>query len=132
MAFMIIPEEEKPDVPRNRIIIGGFSQGGAVALTALTREPKNAPLAGCLALSTYFPGNKPASDDKDEAKITTPVLQCHGEDDELIGMERGQLTADLVEGLVQKHTFMIFPKMGHECNGEELACIKEFIVKTIS
>ena len=128
---MIISEEETPDVPRNRIMIGGFSQGGAVAITTLTREPKNVPLAGCLALSTYFPGNKPVSDDK-ETKIATPVLQCHGEDDELISIERGQLTADLLEELVEKHTFIKFPYMGHECNDEELARIKEFIDKIFS
>ena len=70
---MIISEEETPDVPRNRIMIGGFSQGGAVAITTLTREPKNVPLAGCLALSTYFPGNKPVSDDK-ETKILRDIV----------------------------------------------------------
>ena len=120
-------EEETTDVPRNRIIIGGFSQGGAVALTTLTKEPKDKPLAGCLALSTYFPGNKPTANDTNNDKISTPVLQCHGEDDEMISIERGQLTADLLEGLVKEHTFMKFPYMGHECNQDELACIKEFI-----
>ena len=113
-------------------MIGGFSQGGAVALTTITRETKTDPLAGCLALSTYFPGNKPATEEGCETKILTPVLQCHGEDDELISIERGQLTADLLQSIVQHHTFMKFPYMGHECNQDELACIKEFIEDKLS
>ena len=127
MDILLFLDEVTPDIPRMRIMIGGFSQGGAVALTTITRETKTDPLAGCLALSTYFPGNKPATEEGCETKILTPVLQCHGEDDELISIERGQLTADLLQSLVQHHTFMKFPYMGHECNQDELACIKEFI-----
>ena len=101
-----------------------------MALTTLTKETDK-PLAGCLALSTYFPGNKPVSNNEDRDKILTPVLQCHGEDDEMISMARGQLTADLLKRLVKQHTFMKFPYMGHECNEDELACIKDFIFKTL-
>ena len=108
-------------------MIGGFSQGGAIALTTLSREPKTEPLAGCMALSTYFPGNKPATNDDDPGLILTPVLQCHGEDDEMISIERGQLTADLVKTLVKEHDFIKFPYMGHECNEDELRQIKKFI-----
>ena len=127
MINIIVSDEATPEIPRSRIIIGGFSQGGAVALTALSREPRNDPLAGCMALSTYFPGNKPATRDDDSTQILTPVLQCHGEDDEMISMERGQLTADLLKTLVKSHTFIKFPYMGHECNEEELMRIKDFI-----
>ena len=124
---MFASDEETPEIPRSRIIIGGFSQGGAIALTTLSREPRDQPLAGCMALSTYFPGNKPATSDDDTAQILTPVLQCHGEDDEMISMERGQLTADLLKTLVRDHTFIKFPYMGHECNEDELIRIKDFI-----
>ena len=124
---MFASDEETPEIPRSRIIIGGFSQGGAIALTTLSREPRDQPLAGCMALSTYFPGNKPATSDDDTAQILTPVLQCHGEDDEMISMERGQLTADLLKTLVKDHTFIKFPYMGHECNEDELIRIKDFI-----
>ena len=100
-----------------------------MALATLTKEEITKPLAGCLALSTYFPGNKPVSNNED--KISTPVLQCHGEDDEMISVERGQLTADLLKSLVKEHTFIKFPYMGHECNEDELAYIKKFIGKIL-
>ena len=95
------------------------------------KEAEHTPLAGCLALSCYFPGNKPELSHVSQPKLATPVLQCHGEDDEMISIERGQLTADLLTSLVKEHTYIKFPFMGHECNEDELACIKEFIVKRL-
>lgn len=51
-----IEEEEKQGIPSNRIMVGGFSQGGAVALyTALTLQK---PLGGVVALSTWMPLSK--------------------------------------------------------------------------
>ena len=44
------------DAGRSRIMIGGFSQGGAIALNTLLRSNDKGKLAGCAALSTYIPG----------------------------------------------------------------------------
>lgn len=52
-----IAAEEALGIPRDRIMVGGFSQGGAVALySAFTREKQ--PLAGILGLSTWIPLHK--------------------------------------------------------------------------
>ena len=66
-----------PDIPKSRILIGGFSQGGAVALSTLFSEVNRAsssegPVAGCVALSTYMPGNKVP---ELKEKISTPIFQ---------------------------------------------------------
>ena len=50
----LIEDEINNGIDPSRIVLGGFSQGGAIALTALSREPRSEPLAGCIALSTYF------------------------------------------------------------------------------
>lgn len=53
----LIANEEKAGISRSRIVVGGFSQGGAVALySALAYDTQ--PLAGILALSTWLPLNK--------------------------------------------------------------------------
>ena len=52
-----ISEEEKKGIPRNRIIVGGFSQGGAVALYSSLTVAKPA-LAGIMGLSTWLPLHK--------------------------------------------------------------------------
>jgi predicted esterase len=48
----LVEEEVAAGIPRNRIVVGGFSQGGHIAYkTVLTSEQ---PLAGCIALSTWL------------------------------------------------------------------------------
>ena len=49
-----IAEEEKAGIPRGRIAVGGFSQGGAVALYS-TLATSQSSLAGIIALSTWMP-----------------------------------------------------------------------------
>ena len=52
----LIAEEEKLGISRNRIVIGGFSQGGAVALySAIALNKNSPPLGGILAFSTWMP-----------------------------------------------------------------------------
>ena len=50
----LIAQEEKIGIPRSRIIIGGFSQGGAVALYSAFAVSQG-PVAGIIALSTWLP-----------------------------------------------------------------------------
>ena len=53
-ALIDMEARELGDSGKSRIMIGGFSQGGAIALNALLRSKDK--LAGCAALSTYIPG----------------------------------------------------------------------------
>jgi len=121
----VIQNETGPDIPRSRIMIGGFSQGGAVALSTLFRG--NTDVAGCLALSTYMPGNK-KPDLPDGAKIDTPIFQCHGEDDEVISFQRGQLTNDILNSLANNVTFKAMKGMGHENNLDEMEMVTKFMM----
>ena len=74
-----IVNAEAGSVPRNRIMVGGFSQGGAVALYTVLKSCDRPPLAGCIALSTYIPGSAAGQTSlpmmTDGAKVTTPILQ---------------------------------------------------------
>jgi len=149
----LVEAETGPEVPRNRIMIGGFSQGGAVSLATLFRSADRsadddsksagaaADLAGCIALSTYVPGNKrPDSKDSQSAesssKVPTltssvPVLQCHGEMDEMISIGRGRLTNQIVQSLTSDVRFHTFPHMGHESSEEELEIVRKFILDVL-
>ena len=55
-SLIDIEARELKDHGKSRIMIGGFSQGGAIALSALLKSSDK--LAGCIALSTYIPGLK--------------------------------------------------------------------------
>jgi len=126
----IIQNETGPDIPKSRILIGGFSQGGAVALSTLFSEDSSSEgsVAGCVALSTYMPGNKMP---ELQEKISTPIFQCHGEMDEVISIERGKLTNQILNKLASNVEFETFPYMGHENTQEEMISLTKFIQKTL-
>ena len=68
----IVKEEEKHGVQSDRVVVGGFSQGGAVSLRTALTSPT--PLAGCIALSCYLPGD-PTSYQPPVHDI--PIFQVH-------------------------------------------------------
>ncbi len=115
---------------RSKVMIGGFSQGGAIAMNAVLRAKE--PLAGLVALSTYIPGDK-APDNMEKQSVATPILHCHGEMDGMIPFERGVLTSKILKEFAAKdYSFHGFPNMDHECIPEELDLVKEFINKNLS
>ncbi|XP_047460282.1 acyl-protein thioesterase 2 isoform X3 [Mugil cephalus] len=124
----IIEHEAKNGIPPNRIMLGGFSQGGALSLyTALTCQHQ---LAGVVALSCWLPLHKSfpsaASGNKQ-----LPVLQCHGEMDLMIPVQFGAMTAEKLKSIVnpQMITFKTYPGLSHSSSPEEMAAVKEFIEK---
>ncbi len=72
----LIGRERASGIESKRIIVAGFSQGGAIALYAGLRHPE--PLGGILALSTYLPLAKTLEPELSEANRATPILMCHG------------------------------------------------------
>jgi len=65
-----------------RIVVAGFSQGGAIALQAGLRYPET--LAGILALSTYLPLAGAVEAERSAASLSTPLWMAHGSLDMLI------------------------------------------------
>eukprot|EP01031_Cornospumella_fuschlensis_P041070 gene41070-50104_t len=94
-------------VPRSRIVLAGFSQGGALSLfTGLQRqqkelggaeEPVDEPLAGILVLSGYLP--KAQAFSLHEAFRGVPVLLCHGAADPVVRPDWAERTR---QGLLQQ------------------------------
>ncbi|XP_046858392.1 acyl-protein thioesterase 1-like [Xenia sp. Carnegie-2017] len=124
----LIKEEEKK-VPANRIVVGGFSQGGALALyTSLTCGKH---IGGILALSTWLPMNKsfPQS-----AKLNsiTPIFQCHGQADPVVPFQFGKMSADLIQSLPNTNfEFNSYPGLGHSSSLQEMKDIKVWLKKVL-
>ncbi|KAM7175891.1 acyl-protein thioesterase 1 isoform 4-T5 [Macrochelys suwanniensis] len=127
---VLIDQEVKNGIPSNRIILGGFSQGGALSLyTTLTTHQK---LAGVLALScwlplrTSFPQGAISGVNKD-----IPVLQCHGDCDPLVPLMFGSLTFEKLKRLINPVdvTFKTYSGMMHSSCIEEMMDVKQFIDK---
>ncbi|XP_062345017.1 acyl-protein thioesterase 1 isoform X5 [Cinclus cinclus] len=126
----LIDQEVKNGIPSNRIILGGFSQGGALSLyTALTTHQK---LAGVIALSCWlplrasFPQGPSSGVNKDIA-----VLQCHGDCDPLVPIMFGSLTVEKLKTMINPAnvTFKTYSGMMHSSSLEEMMDVKQFIDK---
>lgn len=112
----LIRREQARGVPGNRIVLAGFSQGGAMALfTGLRHE---APLAGILALSTYLPLAERLEEERHPANHRTPVLMIHGSRDSIVPLSLAQASRRRLEALGQPLEWHEL-SMGHEVTAEE-------------
>jgi len=86
----LISAERALGIDAGRVVVAGFSQGGAVALHAALRHPE--PLAGVLGLSCYLPLQATLAGEAADANKPTPILMCHGTQDPVLPLALG-LTA---------------------------------------
>jgi phospholipase/carboxylesterase len=94
-----IGREQESGVDAGRIVLAGFSQGGAVALHVGLRYAQ--ALAGIVALSCYLPQRSRLHPDLAPANRNIPILMCHGSQDEVVQEQFGELSRDAMrsEGL---------------------------------
>lgn len=113
----LIDREIANGIESNRIILAGFSQGGAVALQLALRYPKK--LAGVVALSGYllFPDRIEAQ--RSEANASLHAFVAHGTVDPVVPIEMGESAAKQLESMghpVEWHTY----PMEHAVSPEEI------------
>jgi phospholipase/carboxylesterase len=82
-----IDREAQRGIAASRIVLAGFSQGGAVALYAGLRYP--ARLAGILAMSCYLPFPETLAAQRSAANADVPILLCHGRIDPVVPIAMG-------------------------------------------
>jgi thioredoxin 1 len=100
------------DRPRSEAIVGGFSQGAALAVALAYRAGDRPHPAGVLAMSGYLPEVDGLEYDWDAA-ASIPALVQHGTDDPLIPVERGRALAQTLESHGAPVTFHDYP-MEHQ------------------
>lgn len=103
-------------VPRRRIVLAGFSQGGAIALHAGLRQRE--ALAGIMALSTYLPLEATAAGELTAAGRATPVLMCHGSHDPVLALEMGAHSRELLRALGVSVDWHEYPMAHAVCPAE--------------
>uniref|UniRef100_A0A3P9J4Z8 Acyl-protein thioesterase 1 n=1 Tax=Oryzias latipes TaxID=8090 RepID=A0A3P9J4Z8_ORYLA len=126
----LIEQEVRNGIPSHRIILGGFSQGGALSLyTALTTQQK---LAGVIALSSWLPLRKSFPQAAtNSANKDMHVLQCHGDADPLVPLMFGTQTAEKMKSLINpaNMAFKTYRGLPHSTCPEEMVDVKRFIEK---
>ncbi len=84
----LIERERERGIAAERIVLAGFSQGGAIALYTGLRYPQR--LAGIIALSTYLPLSATLQAEAAAANADIPILMCHGDEDTVIVPAHGE------------------------------------------
>ncbi|KAF0701060.1 Aste57867_8506 [Aphanomyces stellatus] len=124
----LLQAEVDAGVPLSRIVVGGFSQGGAMSL--YTGFQMESPLAGILVLSGYLP-NRPGFE-FNEANKNVPLLMCHGEDDPVVRLDWAKKSIDSLKELkVANFEFKVYPDMEHSASMEEIDAVEEWLKKLL-
>jgi phospholipase/carboxylesterase len=116
----LVDREVERGVAAERVVLAGFSQGGAIALHLGLREPRR--LAGVLALSTYLPLAATLAHEKSAANAALPIFMAHGEHDPVIPLAVGDNSRRLLEREGYAVDWHVYP-MPHSVCAPEIAAI---------
>lgn len=90
----LIAHEKSRGITTDKIVLAGFSQGGAMTLQTGLRHPEK--LAGLLCLSTYLPIHTTVAAERQGANQDTPIFMAHGTTDQVIPFERAVQSRDML------------------------------------
>ena len=120
----IIRQQIDSGIPVERIALVGFSQGGAVALYAGVRSQQ--PLAGVMALSTYWVGGQDPELEPGRDPAQLPIEIHHGTADPVVPYVLGEQAQESLQALGYPVTFQAF-EMPHSVVPEQLRAIGEWL-----
>lgn len=124
----MIEAEIANGIPSQRILLAGFSQGGAMALHTATRFGQ--PLAGVLALSTYLPLKQQLLQAQHPANLDCPIWMAHGRHDSVITLPTAQSSRQSLEAAgyaVEWHEY----DMAHSVSEAEIDDIRQFLLRVL-
>jgi len=125
----LIEREHSRGVPSERIVLAGFSQGGAIALAAGLRHPQR--LAGIVALSTYLPLHAALAGERSAANAATPIFWGHGSVDPVVVLQRGIDSRDLLQSLGYPLEWHTYP-MAHAVCPEEIGDLRHWLAQRLA
>jgi predicted esterase len=120
----LIKQEIDSGIPANRIVLGGFSQGGAMTLlTGLTTDYK---LAGLICMSGYLPLSYKIDQLRNpENRIS--ILMAVGLEDQVVAKEWGLQSADKIKSMGYDVKLKTYPDLGHSANDQELSDVFQYL-----
>lgn len=121
----LLERERERGMPAHRIVLAGFSQGCALALLTGLRHPQR--LAGIAGLSGYLPLAGHTAAERSAANAPTPIFLGHGRHDDVIAIERGRASRDLLQQQgypVQWHEY----PMAHTVSLDEIADLNRWLL----
>lgn len=128
-AGALIARENARGVPDERIVLAGFSQGGAIALAAGLRHPRR--LAGIVALSTYLVLGDSLEAERSAANADTPIFQAHGTSDPVVAPPRGAAAHERLDALGYTVDWRTYP-MAHAVCAQEIGDLRHWLGQRFS
>ena len=129
IARALVGEQIARGIAGERIVLAGFSQGGAIALHAGLRFPFR--VAGILALSTYLPAAKSLAAEAHPSNRDVPIFLAHGSQDPVIALalsERSRAAMADLGYVVEVHTY----PMPHSVCAEEVRDIANWLQRVLA
>lgn len=124
----LIAKEREIGVPSHKIILIGFSQGGAIALHTGLRYPEK--LAGIFSLSSWLPLVKKVADERTKINREIPILMFHGTDDDMVPFEWAKDSYDSLVKMGYSPKLFSYP-MQHVVCDEEIKMISDWFKKLL-
>jgi phospholipase/carboxylesterase len=124
----LLARETQRGIPASRIVLGGFSQGGAVSL--FTAPRLGSRLAGVLALSCYLPLAGRLLRDRLPENQATPIFMAHGQADPMLPLSLGTASCDYLRETGYTVEWHDYP-MGHSVCAAEVADIRAFLFRVL-
>lgn len=125
----LIAREKDRGIPAQRIVLAGFSQGGAIALYTALRHA--ASLAGVIALSTYLPLAETLAREAGTANLRIPIFMAHGVQDAVIRLEQAAASRDFLLRAGYRVEWHEYP-MAHTVCAEEIAAVSGWLVRLLA
>jgi phospholipase/carboxylesterase len=122
----LIAREKERGMAADRILLAGFSQGGAIALQTGLRIADR--LAGIVALSTYLPLESSLDAEASAANKSTPIFMAHGTQDPIVPLSLGESSRRALQDRgysVEWHTY----PMPHAVCAEEVEALGAFLAQ---
>jgi len=125
----LIEREISHGIPARRIVIAGFSQGGAIALQTGVRYPHR--LAGIMALSTYLPMADRLEAEASAANRDVPIFYAHGTHDPVIPLAMATASVAKLTAAGYRVEWQEYP-MQHSVCAEEVGAVSAWLSRVLS
>jgi len=124
----LVKRERERGIAASRILIAGFSQGGAIALFSGLRFPER--LGGVVALSSFLPLADSAAGEAHPANAGLPVFMAHGRFDPILPQALGESSRDRLRALGCAVDWHSYP-MPHSVCAAEIADLRAWLVRAL-
>jgi len=126
----MIQQQVESGIGAGRIVLAGFSQGGAIALfTALRYAEK---LAGVMVLSAYMPLSQSLKSESSDVNRDIPIFLAHGSDDPVVPVDLAYRTRSQLEQQGYTLNWHEYAGMAHSVSAQEIYEIAEWLQQTLA